>query len=231
MSSARPPLIRLSWNTHGRPPPTRPLIVERRADPLPPGPCDAPDSGGEAELSPESRAALVSRLFQEHNQALMGFLLARVNSEQEARDVAQEAYVRMLELDTPGAVSFLRAYLFKVAANLATDRARQRASQARLLEHWIDPLTDVAQAPSPEGAAGARQELELLRGFMQELPPRCREAFYLHRFRDMTVVDIANKQGVTDRMVRKYLVQAFVYCRQRLNEARGQDMPRAEESP
>ena len=184
------------------------------------------------ETSPcsESRAALVSRLFRQHNEALIGFLLARVNSEQEARDVAQEAYVRMLELDTPGAVNFLRAYLFKIAANLATDRARQRASQSRIHERWIDPLESFSHAPSPEGAAGARQELELLRGFMQELPPRCREAFYLHRFRDRSVVDIAEHLGVSDRMVRKYLVQAFVYCRERLNEARGQAAPAVENS-
>jgi len=185
----------------------------------------SPDAG-------ETRSALVSRLFHEHNQALIGFLLARVNSEQEARDVAQEAYVRMLELDTPGAVSFLRAYLFKTAANLATDRARQRASQMRLNEQWLAPLDSASHAASPEYAASARQELDLVRGFMQELPPRCREAFYLHRFRDLSVVQIAAQLGVTDRMVRKYLVQAFVYCRQRLNQARGQAAaPAAEDSP
>jgi RNA polymerase sigma-70 factor (ECF subfamily) len=198
------------------------------ADPIDPGVAAV----AESTAAGESRSALVSRLFHEHNQALIGFLLARVNSEQEARDVAQEAYVRMLELDTPGAVSFLRAYLFKTAANLATDRARQRATQARLHEHWLAPLDSGCQEPSPEGAASARQELELLRGFMQELPPRCREAFYLHRFRDLSVLDIAGQLGVTDRMVRKYLTQAFVYCRHRLNEARGQAAPRsAEDSP
>lgn len=204
--------------------------MEHQTQPLndPAGPDCASPEGADAA---ESRSALVSRLFHEHNQALIGFLLARVNSEQEARDVAQEAYVRMLELDTPGAVSFLRAYLFKTAANLATDRARQRAAQARLNEHWLAPLDGVSQAPSPEHATSARQELDLLRAFMQELPPRCREAFYLHRFHDRSVVQIAAQLRVTDRMVRKYLVQAFVYCRQRLNQARGQAAPAEEDSP
>lgn len=197
--------------------PTERLTAELPAS-GPPDPHRPPlDDHGDSE----SRAVLVSRLFHEHNQALIGFLLTRVNSEQEARDVAQEAYVRMLELDTPGAVGFLRAYLFKTAANLAVDRARQRAIQARLHEHWLVPLDALSEVPSPEGVASARQELELLRSFMAELPPRCRAAFYLHRFRDLSVLQIARELGVTDRMVRKYLVQAFVYCRQRLNEARG----------
>lgn len=179
-----------------------------------------PAAGPDGSVQDGGRAALVSQLFEEHNSALIGFLLTRVNSEQEARDVAQEAYVRMLELDTPGAVSFLRAYLFKTAANLATDRARQRASQTRVHERWIDPFQTPKHTPSPEGQAGARQELELLRHFMEELPPRCREAFYLHRFRDMSVPDIAQRLSVSERMVRKYVVRAFVHCRQRLNAAR-----------
>jgi RNA polymerase sigma factor (sigma-70 family) len=175
----------------------------------------------EDSVSPpgESRAAVVSRLFREHNEALIGFLLPRVNSEQEARDVAQEAYVRMLELDSTGAVSFLRAYLFKTAANLAIDRARQRAARARIYEQWIEPFQELQQPLSPERSAGARQEIELLRGFMAELPPRCREAFYLHRFRDLTIEEVAERLGVTKRMVSKYLFRAFEHCRARMNAA------------
>ena len=182
-----------------------------------------PDSAPSEEDSSVAaqRAALVCRLFQEHNEALIGFLLARVGSEQEARDVAQEAYVKMLELDTPGAVSFLRAYLFKIAANLATDRARQRATHSRVQQQWIAPFESRTQPFSPEHVAGAREDLELLRGFMQELPPRCREAFYLQRFRDLTAEEIAQRLGVSKRMVRKYLFRAYQHCRVRLDAAHG----------
>jgi RNA polymerase sigma factor (sigma-70 family) len=168
----------------------------------------------------EDRAALVLGLFREHNQALIGFLLGRVNSQQEAQEIAQEAYVRMLELDTAGAVGFLRAYLFKLAANLAVDRARQRATHTRLQETWVDPFEYLSQEPSAERGAAAREELQLVRRFMGELPPRCRVAFYLHRFRDRSVSDIAQVIGVTERMVRIYIQQALVHCRMRLDAAR-----------
>jgi hypothetical protein len=60
--------------------------------------------------SPESHEALMTRLYSEHNQALIRFLMTRLDSEQEAQDVAHEAYVRMLHLDARGAVSYLSAY-------------------------------------------------------------------------------------------------------------------------
>jgi RNA polymerase sigma-70 factor (ECF subfamily) len=188
----------------------------------------AADSGNPSDATAEAaaaagggdRAALVLRLFREHNQALIGFLLGRVNSQQEAQEIAQEAYVRMLELDTAGAVGFLRAYLFKLAANLAVDRARQRATHTRLQQIWVDPFEYLSQEPSAERGAAARQELQLVRRFMSELPPRCRVAFYLHRFRERSVPDIAQVIGVTERMVRIYIQQALVHCRMRLDAAR-----------
>jgi DNA-directed RNA polymerase specialized sigma24 family protein len=54
-----------------------------------------------APVTPESHEAVMARLYREHNQSLIGFLMTRVDSEQEAQDVAHEAYVRMLQLDAP----------------------------------------------------------------------------------------------------------------------------------
>ncbi len=76
------------------------------------------------EPSESPRATAVARLFREHNEALVRFLALKLRSQQAAQEVAQEAYVRVLSLDKPGAVSFLRAFLFKTAANLAVDRIR-----------------------------------------------------------------------------------------------------------
>src|SRR5262245_23495507 len=83
------------------------------------GPADLP--GGCANPSE------IERLFREHNDALLRFVAAKLGSKQEAREIAQEAYVRLLCLDHREAVSYLRAFLFKTAANLAMDRLRQRA--------------------------------------------------------------------------------------------------------
>src|SRR6185437_6352258 len=69
------------------------------------------------------RAAVVERLFREHNEALLRFLRARVGSQNEALEVAQEAYVRLLSLDQPGAVSYLRAFLFGTAATAVTTKS------------------------------------------------------------------------------------------------------------
>jgi RNA polymerase sigma factor (sigma-70 family) len=158
----------------------------------------------------------LSRLFQEHNQALIRFLMSRVDSEQEARDVAQEAYVRMLQLDSRGTVSLLSSYLFKTAANIAIDRMRNRSVGRRVLRGLGEGSTE-SQAASPERILQSREEIELIERSVAELPPKCRQAFYLHRLHDLGPLEIAARLGVSKRMVHHYLVQAMAHIHSRLD--------------
>jgi DNA-directed RNA polymerase specialized sigma24 family protein len=64
----------------------------------PPNPKQVADPIPDSE---ESRASVVERLFREHNEALFRFLRGRVGPHNQALEVAQEAYVRLLSLDQP----------------------------------------------------------------------------------------------------------------------------------
>lgn len=176
-------------------------------------PVDTVASSGEGAEGAEDRASTVTRLFREHNRTLVGFLYARLKNEQEAREIAQEAYVKVLQLDQRSATSFIRAYLFRVAANLAVDRIRQRRSRARLDQ--LDSLDDLFAEATAERAAIAGQELAMLRGAVMELPEKCQQAFRLHKLEDRSFAEAATAMGITERMVRKYVARALVYIRLR----------------
>jgi len=173
----------------------------------PPDPAanDAPD-----------RTSLLAALFREHNRELVGFLCTRLRSEQDAREVAQEAYARLLQLDQPGAISLLRAYLFKIAGNLAIDRLRHR-STCRNAEPKLALWDEHAENPTPEQLASRRQEAQLISSYLEELPERPRQAFLLYRVHDLSIDEVAARLGVTDRMVRHYIVKVMAHCRARLD--------------
>jgi RNA polymerase sigma-70 factor (ECF subfamily) len=119
----------------------------------------------------------------------------------------------VLQLETPGAVSFLRSYLFKTAANLAIDRLRHEETRARLdpgddFENFLDEST-------PERTAIAREELAYLGRVIAELPAKYQDAFRLHRVEDESFEDIAHQMGLKDRMVRRYVTHTLLYLRLR----------------
>jgi RNA polymerase sigma factor (sigma-70 family) len=168
----------------------------------------APEAG-----APEDRASTVSRLFREHNRTLVRFLHSRLRNEQEAKELAQEAYVKLLQLEAPGGLSFLRSYLFRVAENLAIDRIRQRQIRGRL-DH-LDVFDDVLKDVSLERAAIAQQELTLLRQAVAELPSKPRQAFQLLKLQDRPCEEVAAEMRLTVRMVRKYVSRALIYVQLR----------------
>jgi RNA polymerase sigma factor (sigma-70 family) len=184
----------------------------------------SPDSLHEPPAAPNSegdtRSVLVARLFREHNQALVSLLALRLNSLQDAKEVAQEAYVRLLQLDRPGAASLLRSYLFRIATNLAVDRLRQRAVRWRstsFVEAEVFEL--LAGRDEPERQAVASDELEFVRRCIDELPQPSRRIFWRHRVQEASVADLAGEFSITERTVRYHLGRALIYCQLRLGGA------------
>jgi RNA polymerase sigma factor (sigma-70 family) len=167
-------------------------------------------------------AELIERLFREHNEALIRFLALRLRSQQEAREVAQEAYVRLLNLDRPGAVSFLRAFLFKTAANLAVDRIRREQTARHATQTGV-LLDSLGGPPTPEQLAASADEICLLERLLEELPAKCRRAFLLYRIHGLDFDEIAAQMGLGERMVRTYVARATIYCRAGLDAAQSRE--------
>ncbi len=187
------------------------MATERK---IPPSysPRNAADEGAAGATD---HARRIGEIFREHNQSLLRFLSGRLASEQDAREVAQEAYVRLLQLDRPEGVSFLKAFLFKTAANLAIDRVRRR----RFADHRGHYLFDLEMESSAESATSMAEDATVTMAALGELPARHRMAFLLSRLDGLGTSEIGARLGVTDRAVRKYLVSTLLHLRKRLQSA------------
>lgn len=172
----------------------------------------------DAEQQAVSTAAAVSQLFSEHNRALVGYLTVRLRSEQEAKEVAQEAYVRLLGLQQPGTPSLLRAYLFRIATNLAIDRLRHRRIRHRTTEQpELFEERTTRELDDPAKQLMAREQADQLLGYLRELPIKCQQVFNLHRLEGLPQSEVAARMGFSERMVRRYVTYAMVYCHLRLD--------------
>ncbi len=140
----------------------------------------------------------------------------------ELDDMAQEVFLRMLRYDREDFVTDPRGYLFKIAANVASEwfmRARQRMPHESVwLEEIVDD-TDILQDIE-------RRERDLtLRSALEALPPRMREVLRLHYGEGLKHEAIADRLGVTRRVVKREIIEAYVRLRAALA---GDDDRRAE---
>ncbi|MBL8256859.1 MAG: RNA polymerase sigma factor [Pseudoxanthomonas mexicana] len=164
----------------------------------------------------EAGANQAAELVRNLNATLIRSLQLRLGSYEDAREVAQEAYARLLNLGNDQVVSFQRALLFKIAQNLATDLLRRRAytelPEPDGLDLWPDPGAD------PERSARARWVVERLPAVLAELPPKCADAFRLVRMEQCSFKEAAERLALTDRMVRIHVARALAFCQLRFDE-------------
>lgn len=187
-------------------------VVEKNINPSVPD----PDAGARTPAE-HARTELIARLFREHNDSLVQFLTSRLRSPQEAREVAQEAYVRVLSLDTPGAVNFLRAFLFKTASNIAVDRIRHRQRCPHTND--VSLFDELPELRTPEANAAGVQEIALLSRLLAALPPKCRHAFLLQKVDGLTTREISAQMNLSERQVRDHILRALLHCRAGMVEA------------
>ncbi len=152
-----------------------------------------------------------SELYRTTFPDLVRFLHRKVWDPDQARDLAQEAFVRALRNppDRP------RAWLFQVAANLARDEARTAIRRRRHLT-LLEGEAQVKQesVPTPEQGIDRTVARERLRAALDSLTERDREALLLKEA-GMSYTEIAEQTGLSAGAVGTTLARA----RRRLAEA------------
>ncbi len=170
----------------------------------------------------DKKDIFLEKLVAEHSQALANYLARKMDSPEDAAEVAQEAFLRLHRLEQPQSLDNARAFLFQVATNLATDQLRRRSLHLRFLNREKaqvtpgEPAVGMTDSAGPDRILGAQEKLATIYSAVNELPFKVKQAFLMHRRNGMSYQEIAAELGVSVSSVEKYILQALKHCRERL---------------
>jgi RNA polymerase sigma factor (sigma-70 family) len=168
---------------------------------------------------PDNEAVeLVKGLAQDYGTDLVRFIAKRVRNDADARDLAQEAYVRLLRMKRQDLIRDPRPYLYRVAANLLSEFELRRVADAAGLNRWSQEQRMRAQWGYQDGDVETLAQRKRLEAVLGQLSPKCRAVLILHRRDHMTYDEIAARTGISASMVKKYLMQGLRHCREHLQE-------------
>jgi RNA polymerase sigma factor (sigma-70 family) len=153
-----------------------------------------------------------------HYDELKAFVLHKVGCPTMAADIVQDVWLRAAAQSVEP-VRNPRAYLYRVAGNLAVDRLRAETAHARHVRGGGLPESVPSLSPPADRIVQARQEFDILRAAVRELPARCRAVFLLYRGHGLTMRQVAARLGISEKTVEKHIAKAMVHCRNRLRAA------------
>jgi len=156
-------------------------------------------------------------LFAQVYPALHRYCVRMASDPDLGEDLAQEAFVRLLDHRVEGDPPQLRAWLFKVATHLMRERARVGANRRRLLEQ--NPM-DPGGTPTPEDEMDRREGIRMVREALGSLDERDRTLLLL-REEGFSYQELAEALEVKPTSVGTLLARA----RRRLAAALHQEEP------
>lgn len=140
---------------------------------------------------------------------LLRFVRGRLADEQDARELAQEAYLRLLRASQSKLINDPEAYLYRIARNLLYEWYTSLPPPNEPLEESELPGPDLRVEESVEIA----QQIDRLNKVLTQLSPKCRAVVLMHRRDGMTYAEIGAALGISSSMVKKYLSQGLAHCR------------------
>ncbi|WP_422367448.1 RNA polymerase sigma factor [Pelagibius sp.] len=155
------------------------------------------------------RHSVLLEAYLEHELDLLRFLGKRLGSAGLAADLAHDLYLKLCRIEPPATVRDGRAYLFTMAANLATDHLRVEKRRGEIRVAADGTVWRQTDELTPERHAMARAELAYLETVIAALPARCREVFYLNRYEGRSQAEIADSLGIGVTTVYKDLKTAM----------------------
>lgn len=179
--------------------------------------------GGEMVLHTERACAGLSvpETIRRYHDSLIRFLRQRLRVKEDAADIAQEAYIRMMQYEGSEKIQSPSSMLFRIAINVANDLGRSEQARRVSDQLSIDGLELASHEPSADREIAARQDLDILYGTIEQLPPKCRQVFLLSRVERMTYPQIAVHCGISVKMVEKHISHALAICMKKVGGSAG----------
>jgi RNA polymerase sigma-70 factor (ECF subfamily) len=163
----------------------------------------------------------VHETIRRYHDSLIRFLRQRLRVKEDAADIAQEAYIRMMQYEGSRKIQSPSSMLFRIAINVANDVGRYEQVHRVADQLSIDGLELASHEPSAEREIAAREDLEILYRVIEQLPPKRRQVFLLSRVERMTYPQIAAHCGISVKMVEKHISQALAVCMKKVGGSAG----------
>ena len=149
---------------------------------------------------------------------LLAYFLKRVKNRNEAEDLTQEVFIRLLNHPDRNNGHTLEGYVFTIAANLLRDRAKSAGTAHDRQVQSLDLLDEkdafsanLIEARNPERVLVGKQTIQDVLDALAELGERTRDVFILARLENVQHREIAEIYGISVSMVEKLMMKAMAH--------------------
>lgn len=173
----------------------------------------------------EQRTLSLTKTIQQFGKNLFGFVRGKVKSNEDAEDILQDVWYQLSNLTNFSEIENVSAWLYQVARNKVTDKYRKKKTKS--LEDYsfendegefnFKDILLLDDTDNPELSYFKEIFWTEMLASLEELPEKQKEVFVWNEIEDMTLQEIADKQGENLKTIISRKGYAVKYLRKKLN--------------
>lgn len=165
------------------------------------------------DIERERKLLLIDQLYREHESMLRRCLLRKLGRQEDAADVLQDVFVRLINLpDLKVLEENPAGYLVRIATNLVLDRYRREVSRKAGAHDSLESYELAADELTPEDVVQSKQVVEQITLAVSAAGTRVAAVVIKSCDEGMTHEEIATELGVTIRTIERDMRKARDKC-------------------
>jgi RNA polymerase sigma factor (sigma-70 family) len=169
----------------------------------------------------EKAPSLAGAAYVQHRATLHRYLMRRLHNDQNAQDLAQEVYLRLLRVEDREVIRDPLAFLYRLAMNLVYEfRLRRQRDPVLFDSEAAEEVTERSLSATTGDLSEPLCTDQELKRVLAALPPMPRAVFVLRKRDGMSDQEIAVELNLSVHTVKKYLCQAVALCREAVKSQR-----------
>lgn len=165
----------------------------------------------------------VERLYRDHSKRLVGYVYNFLRSENEAEEVAQEAFLKLHSVKKPEEIISHKAFLYRIAHNLAMKKLRRRKIVRFDTGVDMEEIQVESNEPLADQQLNSKQEFKIFCDAVAQLPPKCREVFTLRVIHKKPFKEISHELNIAVSTAEKHVLRGMRECQNYMDKAQNQN--------
>jgi RNA polymerase sigma factor (sigma-70 family) len=171
------------------------------------------------------RQQIIQNAVKDYGKRLFSFIRRRVSSDEDAEDILQDVWYRLISILDTEPIEQLSSWLYRVSRNRIVDKGRKQTTRSLEELAYEDEEGEVvfsdlllSENKTPQTELERADFREAFYTALNELPEKQREVFVLNELEDLTLQEIADRTGESIKTIISRKRYAVAQLRERLQK-------------